>query len=303
MVIRKYKVAVIQTAPPFPLSKKNSTEKACQLIEDAGRKNARIIVLPETFIPAFPNWAIEAKPPLGWNKKCIEYVNESVEIPGPEVDQLCEVAKSIESMICIGVSERDKKFKNSIYNSLIFIGPNGRIIGKHRKLTPVYREKVFWTSGSPEDLNCVFNTPFGEVGGLICAEHLNPLLKSAMIIQGEEVHIACYPGWSLLPKHLMDIPTKQYAIECQCYVLVASQFIKEEPEDSQDNEANWNFYGGSGVVDPMGKYIAGPSYDKDEILYAEIDLSKILERKVWIDVTGKDARWDVVQFLMRRLGK
>jgi nitrilase len=95
----------------------------------------------------------------------------------------------------------------------------------------------------------------------------------------------------------MDTSVRQYAIECQCYVLAASQYLRGRPDSSSDDEANWEFYGGSGIVDPMGNYIAGPSYDREEILYAEIDLAKILERKAWIDVTGKDARWDVISFL------
>jgi len=297
METRKYKVAVVQTAPPYPPSKKNSLEKACRIIQDAAARGARIIVFPETFIPAYPNWAIEAKPPVNWNAKWLDLVKESVGIPGPEIDQLCEVAKSVESMVCLGVNEIDADYRSSIYNSIVFIGCDGRLIGKHRKLTPVYREKVFWTSGSPQDLQCVFKTPFGRVGGLICAEHLNPILKSAMTIQGEEVHIACYHGWSLLPRHVMDTSIRQYAIECQCYVLASSQYLRGKPESSEDVDANWEFYGGSGIIDPIGNYLAGPSYNKDEILYADIDLAKILERKVWIDVTGKDARWDVIPYL------
>jgi len=265
---KKLRVAVIQDAPPYPPSKNESTEFVCKLVEEAGKNKARIIVLPESFIPAYPNWAIEAK--------------------------------TLGSVVCLGVSERDKDFKNSIYNSIVFIDSSGRLLGKHRKLTPVYREKVFWTSGVPKDLNCVFETSFGKIGGLVCAEHLNPLLKSAMIIQREEIHVACYPGWGGLPKHVLDTSIRQYAIEAQCYVLASSQYISGMPENSQDTEANWNFYGGSGIIDPMGNYVVGPSYDKKEILYADIDLSSILDRKVWIDVTGKDARWDVIPFLLEK---
>lgn len=297
MRTERYRVAVVQAAPPYPPSKKESVEKICQIVEEAGAKGARIVVFPETFIPAYPNWAIEAKPPVAWNMKWLNIAKESIEIPSPETDRLCKAARSTGSIICAGVNERDKNYPGSIYNSLVFIDPDGRLIGKHRKLTPAYREKIFWTDGSPEDLRCVFTTPLGKIGGLICAEHLNPLLKSAMAMQGEEVHIACYPGWSLLARHVMDTSIRQYAIECQCYVLASSQYLQGRPDSSSDYEANWEFYGGSGIVDPVGNYLAGPLYDKEEILYAEIDLAKILERKAWIDVTGKDARWDVIPFL------
>jgi len=299
MEIKKYKVAVVQTAPHYPPNKKASLEKVFQLIEDASARGAKVIVFPETFVPGYPNWAVEARPPVAWNRKWLEFVRESIVVPGPEITQLCQVAKSVESMVCLGINERDHSNVNSIYNSLVFISPEGRLIGKHRKLTPVYREKVFWTSGSPEDLQCVFSTPFGRVGGLICAEHLNPVLKSAMMIQREEIHVACYPGWSLLPRYMMDTSIRQYAIECQCYVLASSQYLSGKPDSSDDTDANWDFYGGSGIIDPTGNYIAGPSYNRDEILYAEIELEKILERKVWIDVTGKDARWDVIPFLQK----
>jgi predicted amidohydrolase len=224
-------------------------------------------------------------------------MEESMEIPSFETDRLSEAARKTGSMVCIGVNERDRLHQGSIYNTLLFISHDGILLGRHRKLTPAYREKVFWTPGKPEDLRSVYATPFGNVGGLICAEHLNPLLKSAMIIQAEQVHIACYPGWSLLPREIMDLSIRQYALECQCYVLAASQYLKGRPEGSSDDEANWEFYGGSGVVDPEGSYLAGPSYGKEEILYAEVDLDRIAERKAWIDVAGKDARWDVIPFL------
>jgi len=99
---------------------------------------------------------------------------------------------------------------------------------------------------------------------------------------------------------MMQSSIRQYAIECQCYVLASSQYIKGKPENSDDVEANWDFYGGSAIIDPMGNYLAGPSYEKDEILYADIDLSKILERKIWIDMAGKDGRWDVIPYLLDR---
>jgi len=302
MEVRKYRVAVIQAAPPYPPSKTGALEKTCRLIEEAGQKGARIVVFPESFIAGYPNWSIEARQPLKWDRKWLELVKESIVVRGPEIDQLCEVAKSMRTMVCLGVNERDRNYPGSIYNSLIFISSDGEYLGRHRKLTPAYREKVFWASGSPQDLRCVHKTPLGRVGGLICAEHLNPLLKSAMVIQGEEIHVACYPGWSLLPKHVMDTSIRQYALECQCFVLASSQYLEGKPEGSDDADANWIFYGGSGIVDPMGNYLAGPSYDREDILYAEIDLEKIVERKVWIDVTGKDARWDVIAFLQNLAG-
>lgn len=297
MKVERYRVAVVQAAPPYPPSRKASLERACRLIMEAAADEARIVVLPEAYIPAYPNWAIEAKPPTSWDRKWRRIMEESMEIPGPETDRLCEAARKAGSMVCIGVNERDRLHKGSIYNTLLFISHEGILLGKHRKLTPAYREKVFWTPGSPEDLRIVYETPFGRVGGLICAEHLNPLLKSAMIIQAEQIHIACYPGWSLLPREIMDVSIRQYALECQCYVLAASQYLSGRPESSSDDEANWEFYGGSGVVDPTGRYLTGPSYNKEEILYAEIDVAKIAERKAWIDVAGKDARWDVIPFL------
>ena len=294
----QFKVAVVQTAPHFPLSKKDSIQKAIKKIKEAGKKGAKIIVFPETFIPAYPNWAIEAKPPLNWYDKSKKLVEESIFVPGPETKSLCEASKSSGVIICIGINERDREHTNSIYNSIIFIDDNGKMLGSHRKLTPVYREKVFWKSGKPKDLNCVFKTNYGTIGGLICAEHLNPLLKSAMFIQQEQIHVACYPGWSLLPKHVMQNSIRQYAIECQCYVLASSQYIEGKPDGYEDAEANWDFYGGSAIIDPMGNYLAGPSYRKDVVLYADIDLSKIVERKIWIDMAGKDGRWDIIPHLL-----
>jgi predicted amidohydrolase len=294
-------VATVQASPVMPMNKKATIEKMCSIIEEASRNGAQLIVFPETFISTYPNWSIDLQNPVEWAKNLFHLTKEAIEIPGEETEFLGKYAKKNGVCLCIGVNEKVKKYDGMLYNSLVFIGPDGQVIGRHRKLLPSNREKTFHHRGDGVDIKAVYETHLGRIGGLICYEHLQPLLKYAMYAQGEQVHCACWCGWPHYPppgrsnKHVIDATSRSYALEGQCFVVLSSLYIPENlGEKSGLGNAAWAFFGGSGIINPAGEYLAGPVYDEEAILYADIDLSLIPMRKAAIDTTGRDTRWDIL---------
>lgn len=294
------KVAAIQASPVLPMNRDATVDKACSLIREAGANGARLVVLPETFVPMYPNWSIDLSNPTEWPRNLLGLTRNSVSIPGPEITRLCDAARTAQSCVCIGVNEYVPRYEGMLFNSLVFIDADGTLLGVHRKLTPSNRERCFWARGDGTSLR-VYDTAAGRVGGLICYEHLQPLSKYSLMAQGEQIHCICWPGWPNFPngrsnKAVFDVATRAYAIEGQCFVVAASMYIDPaEGEGAGLGNASWTFFGGSTIVGPEGDYIAGPVYDQEAILYGEVDFDRIVLRKAAADLTGKDNRWDVLR--------
>lgn len=297
--VEKFVGSIAQIAPVLPINKKETTDKACEYITKAAKEGARLIVFPECFLPTYPNWSVDLNNPNEWATNLKDFTKESVEIDGPEIKKICEVARKNSIFVVVGINERQKPFDGLLYNSLVFISLNGEILNVHRKFFPTNREKVFHRRGPGNTLKVV-NSSLGRIGGLICYEHLQPLLKYALISQGEQIHCASWPGWPNFPggrsnKDVIDVASRQHAIEGQNFVLLSSLFIPpEEGEKADFGNASWTYFGGSGIINPLGEYIVGPVYDKEELIFGEIDLELILKRKAVVDTTGRDARWNII---------
>jgi predicted amidohydrolase len=304
----KVKVAAVQTLPVLPMNKKATVEKACSLIEEAGNQGAELIVFPEGFIPMFPNWSMDMQIENEWSDLLTEMILNSIEIPGEETKALGGAAQKAGAYVCMGCNEIMENYVGVLYNSLVFLGPDGNVISHHRKLTPSHRERVVHARGNAEDLFHVVETRIGRIGGLICYEHLQPLFKYALMTQGEQIHCACWAGWPGFPPPgrsnfpIGDFASRAYAIEAACFVVLAAPWVPPDLRAKYDKEgyagmknAHWGFIGGSGVINPVGEYIAGPLVDDEGIVYAEIDLMEITKRKCYIDPVGKDSRWDVIR--------
>ncbi len=296
----KFIAAAVQASPILPMNKRATIEKVCMLANEAADNGARLIVFPETFVPTYPNWSIDLETPTEWPRNLLQLTREAVEVPGPEIAVVAEVARRRRVQIVLGVNEKVPNYDGMLYNTLVFIGSDGQLLGKHRKLLPSNREKVFWHRGDGVDLNTVHQTELGRVGGLICYEHLQPLFKYALMAQGEQIHCSVWPGWPNYPNgrtntHVIDAAIRSYALEGQCFVVASSMYIAPEyGAEAGLGNASWTFFGGSGIINPAGEYIVGPVYGREEILYGEIDLDLIIIRKAAIDTTGRDSRWDVV---------
>ncbi len=296
----KFIATAVQAAPVFPLSRKKTTQKVMDLMSKAAKEGSRLIVFPETFIPAYPNFSVDLQHPVEWQENLCSLLAESVFVPGPEINMIAKHARDLRLHVSVGVNERVREYNARLYNTQVFINADGKIIGTRRKLLPTNREKVFWTAGDGTDLQ-IYDTEIGKIGGLICYEHLQPLFKFALMAMGEEVHCASWPGWPNYErgrsnKNVIDASARQYALEGQCFVVISCMYVPKSsvPEGLFGNAA-WAYFGGSGIVNPMGEYVVGPVYDEETMVHGEIDLSLNLLRKALFDITGKEQRWDVVQ--------
>lgn len=295
-----FKVAVVQATPVF-LNRDATIDKACELIGIAGREGARLIVFPESFVPAYPNWvwAIPSGDEEVLNELYAEFLINSVTIPGAATDKLCRAAKLAHAYVAIGVSERNVEASGgSLYNTMLYIDSQGHVLGKHRKLVPTGGERLIWAQGDGSTLQ-VYDTPFGKIGGLICWENYMPLARYAMYAWGTQIYIAA--TWDRGQPWLSTL--RHIAKEGRVYVLgCCIAMRKDDIPDSfsfkqkyYSNENEWINIGDSAIVNPDGVFIAGPVRVKEEILYAELDPRQMHGPRWMLDVAGHYGRPDIFE--------
>src|SRR3954469_13640233 len=187
------KVAAVQAASVF-LDREGSMQKACRLIREAGKNGARVIGFPEGFIPAHPVWYHHhAATGAIANKLAVELFKNSVEIPGPEVDALCEAARDANAYVVIGVCEKAFNTTGTMFNSQLYIAPDGRFIRKHQKIMPTVGERLVHAGGHGDTFGA-FASEFGPMSGLICGENSNPLAVFALTAEGARPHVMSWPN-------------------------------------------------------------------------------------------------------------
>ncbi len=300
----KFMAAAVQ-ASSVALDREATTDKAGRLIQEAGKSGARLIVFPETFIPVYPIWVFQL------NARDASILNHqlflnAVEVPSPATEALGKAAKSAGAYLAMGINERAG---GTLYNTILFIGPDGSILGRHRKLMPTQHERTIWGMGDESDIK-IFATELGRIGGLICFEHSMALVRYALASLGEEIHLAVWPGMAKdrTPFHtgIIDAAIRHYAFEAGVFVVSATcvwdeafcqWFTQQAGVEERHINAVHGLVGYSAIVDPHGYFLAGPALQGEQILYAEIDLEKIVERKLINDGTGHYARPDIVQLM------
>ena len=296
----KFIAASVQASPVF-LSKQKTIKKVCKLIEEAAKNSADLVVFPEAFIPTYPFWPKDLG--FGPERKLImdahmQLLKNSVEVPSKDTETLGKAAKKSGIHVVIGVNERAG---GTLYNTILYFGNDGTLIGKHRKLMSIDSEKCIWANGTAQDIN-VFDTELGKIGGLFCYEHHLTLARYAMYTKGEQIHASLWAGHGFV-KNTMDFTSKQYAFEGQTFVIISSIYINEDmiPDSFPLKEVTlWEYPGGSGIINPRGEYIAGPIYEQEDIIYAEIDLDHIMRAKAVIDCTGHFSRPDIFKFEIQK---
>jgi nitrilase len=298
------KVAVVQAASVL-FDRPATIDKASQLICEAGNNDAKLVLLPEAFIPAYPRglsfgMVVGGRSNEGrslWKK----YWDNAIEVPGPGTEALGAAAREAGTYLAIGVIERDRDYsRGTLYCTLLYFNPDGKLIGKHRKLKPTGSERLIWGEGDGSTLP-VFETDFGKIGGLICWENYMPLARMAMYGKGVEIYLAPTAdqrdSWQATLRHI--------ACEGRCFVLGCNQFVKKDmyPSDLEtlhelDDQPDVICRGGSVIISPFGEVIEGPLYGEEGILYADLDLGEVVKGKVDFDVVGHYARPDVFQLLI-----
>ena len=297
-----FTVAAAQAAPYF-LDREKTVEKAYNLIAQAGKKKAKLIVFPEAFISGYPDWVWVV--PNGnsglLDKLYTELVNNAISIPDGSTQQLCQAAKEAGIYVAIGVHEKNTESSGaSLYNTILYINDQGEILGKHRKLIPTGGERLIWGQGDGSTLHA-FETSIGKLGGLLCWENFMPLARQSMYTQGVQIHVA--PTWDSSENWLLSM--RHIAREGGMYVIGVCSAVKMDdiPDKYEfkklySGNREWINPGNSCIINPRGEFIAGPLPEKEEILYAEIDLKQIPAAKRMFDVTGHYARPDVFKYFI-----
>jgi nitrilase len=299
------KIAAVQAAPVY-LDRAATVAKACDLIAAAGGEGARLIVFPEAFIPTYPGWVWHLSPAQAGDMLSALYaelLDQAVTIPSQATDRLCEAARQAGAYVAIGMNERNAEASGgSLYNTLLYIDPDGRVLGKHRKMVPTGPERLIWAQGDGSTLS-VYETPFGKISGLICWENYMPLARYALYAWGTQIYIAATvdrgEDWLATLHHI--------AIEGRVFVIGCG--MVERKSDIPDRYAfkqsyqpdidEWVNVGDSAIVNPQGVFIAGPLREQEGILYAEIDPVQMQAAKWEFDVAGHYARPDVFQLTVR----
>jgi len=284
---------VIQAAPVV-FDREATLEKVRTLTANAASQGARLVVFPEAFVSAYPKGLdfgarVGGRTPEG-RRMFRRYFESAVDVPGPSVDFLAETAREHSVHLVIGVIERDG---GTLYCTVLFFNPEG-YLGKHRKLMPTAMERLIWGMGDGSTMP-VFDTEIGKIGAVICWENYMPLLRTAMYAKG--IQLYCAPTvddretWARSMEHI--------AFEGRCFVLSAVQYLRRSdcPEDYpaiQGNDpATVLIRGGSVIANPQGAVLAGPNYEGETILTADLDLNEIVEGKYDLDVVGHYARPDI----------
>jgi nitrilase len=301
-VLPVFRAAAVQ-AEPVVLDRAATTEKACRLIREAASNGARLIVFPETYIPIYPDifaWgrglADFDTPPA--KRAWARLWRNSVEIPSRTTEDLCQAAQQSHSFVVVGLNERTLQ-THALYNTILFIGADGEIIGIHRKLVPTNHERMIWAAGDGSTLK-VFDTPIGRLGGLICWENWMPLARYALYAQGEQIHLAPTADDS----EMALVNARNTAAEGRVFVISVCMVLHKSsyPADFELNaellEApDFLEAGGSAIIAPDGAVLAGPLWKEEGILYSDLDLNRVVEERQLLDVVGHYARPDVLSLL------
>jgi len=291
----KVKVGVVQESPVF-FDKDKTLDKLENIVEHYAAKGCQLLVFPESFIPGYPR-GFDFGAKIGSRTEegkalYADYHANSISVKGEDMKRLVELSRRTHTYLVVGMTEKQEE-NSSLYCSMAYISPTDGLLGMHRKIKPTGTERVIWAEADGASL-LTFNSQIGKLGGLICWENYMPLARMAIFQKGVEIYIAptadSRPEWT--------ITMQQIALEGRCFVLGCNQYFTKSmyPEKYQpyiQDEKEEICPGGSVIVNPHGKIIAGPLFGEAGVLVADLDLKEVIKGKMEFDVCGHYARNDI----------
>ena len=304
-------VAIVQAFVPHTLAAGLST--AAARTAQAAASGATLVVFPETWLPGYPIWLDVCRDVALWDHaptKVVyrELADNSVVVPSDTTRTLGTIARTNKVTLVIGVSERvdEGPGRGTLYNSILTFGPDGALLNHHRKLMPTYTERMVWGAG---DADGIVGVPLGDarLGSLVCWEHWMPLARQALHDSGEDIHAALWPT----VHEMHHVASRHYAFEGRCFVLAAGSLMRAadlpselEPHPSKVADAEqFVIRGGSAIIAPDGSYIAEPVFDAPALLVATLDLTRVREERMTLDVTGHYQRAELLTLRVSRGGR
>ncbi len=303
-----FTLAAVQAAPVY-LDRDASIEKACRLIDDAAALGADLAVFGETWVSGYASFAAWPNHPA-FGHLLRRFILNGVEVPSPATEALCRAARRSGTDVVIGVAERDGTTQGTIYCTLLFIGKEGKLLGKHRKLKPTMYERTVWGEGDGSSL-VVYDRPYGRLGGLNCWEHQMVLPGYALMSQGIQVHAGAWPGGAFTRQ---DVLSRAFAMQAGAYVVMTGGLLREQDLPAEFRELRMEIDGKarsvilpcdglSGIIGPNGDYLAGPVQNEEVILTAKANLGTVMFQKMIADHAGHYTRPDVFDFRVNRRPK
>ena len=305
------RVAIVQAevAPDLALG----LELTAQLTREAADRGATLVAFPESWLPGYPAWLDVCRDVALWDHAPVKaafarLAAESVDVHGAAGRDLARIARACGVTVVTGVCERvgEGPGRGTLYNSLLVYGPDGSLLTHHRKLMPTYTERLLWGTGDADGLHGA-DTPAGRVGGLICWEHWMPLARQALHESGEDIHVAMWP--TVHDRH--QLASRHYAFEGRCFVLAAGSLMRAsalpaglEPHPGRvQSAAQWVLRGGSAIIAPDGEYVVAPVFDAAQTIVADIDLTRVREESMTLDVGGHYHRPDCLELRVTARGR
>lgn len=294
------RVAAMQ-ATPILYDQAASVEKAVRLIRLAADKGATLVAFGEGWLPGYPVHALGAPGSSGWAEVAAAYLEAAIDIPGPVTDELCSVAKQASIDIVIGVAERDLMTRGTVYGTVLFVGAEGKVLGRHRKLKPAAHERIVWGDGDAVELR-THTRPYGVVSALNGCEHQMVLPTYAMAEQGTQIHVACWPGGDV-PSPRIPVSTaarqhllsQAFAVQTGAFVVsVGGTMTRDALPERYRGYLAADFTGDSVVIDPRGEIVAGPVAD-ESYLIADCSMALARSAKVAFDCAGHSGRPELLK--------
>jgi nitrilase len=297
------KVAVAQVSPVL-FNPQATLQKVGAVTRQAAVAGAKLILFPEATIPAYPRGlafgtVVGVRRPEG-RKLFQRYAEGAVTVPGPVTEQLGETARTAGVYLVIGVIERDSITGGTLYCTILFFGPDGALLGKHRKIKPTAAERIIWGEGDGSTMP-VIDTPLGKTGALICWENYMPLARMAMYAKGVQLYLAPTADY----RETWQPTIRHIALEGRCYVLACNQYVTKSmyPRELEEYALLAELpevvsCGGSAIISPMGEYLAGPLNNAEGVLYAQVDPAVVTGARFDLDVAGHYSRPDIFQLVV-----